>query len=92
MTEKISTGTIARTVVLIFALANQILAMFGKHAFPWTDDQVYQGITAVITVAAAIRAWWKNNSFTKVAITADTYKNKLKTEQDGADIGSSTSC
>jgi holin, SPP1 family len=88
MSEKISATTIARTAVLILALANQILAMFGKQAFPFTNDQVYLGITTVFTVVAVLRAWWKNNSFTKEAIKADIYKNKLKHVQDGADAGS----
>lgn len=75
---KVSTGTMARTVVLIIALINQILTMFGWNPLPWSDEAVYEGVTAMITVVAALVSWWKNNSFTNEAITADSYMNSLK--------------
>ena len=68
---KISKGTIARTVVLIIALINQALTMTGHNPLPWSDEQLYEGVTLVLTVAASLAAWWKNNSFTKAAIEAD---------------------
>lgn len=40
---KIQPDTIARTIVLVLALVNQALAIFGKEALPFTEDQVYQG-------------------------------------------------
>jgi SPP1 family holin len=63
--------TIARTIVLFIALANQVLAIAGKEVFPVTEDQVYQVVTLIATVGASVWAWWKNNSFTKAAIEAD---------------------
>ena len=76
--KNVKIGTIVRTIVLIVALFNQGLAMFGKEAFPITEDQVYQGATLIATVASAICAWWKNNSFTKNAIEADKVLEQLK--------------
>lgn len=70
---KVSTGTMARTVVLVIALLNQVLTMFGWNPLPWSDEEVYEGVTALITVIAAIWSWWKNNSFTGKAIEADEY-------------------
>lgn len=67
----VKTETIARTIVLFLALANQALVIFGKEAFPVTEDQVYQIVTLIATVGASVWAWWKNNSFTKAAIEAD---------------------
>jgi SPP1 family holin len=78
----IKTDTIIRTIVLIIALVNQGLAIFGKEAFPVTEDQVYQTVTLVATIASAVWAWWKNNSFTKNAIAADNVLAKLKQEQE----------
>ena len=37
-----------------------------------------QWVTAGLTSAAAIWAWWENNSFTKEALAADSYLEQLK--------------
>lgn len=76
--SQIKTDTIVRTIVLIIALANQILAILGKEAFPVTEDQVYQIVTLIVTVAASVWSWWKNNSFTEAAIEGDKVKDRLK--------------
>lgn len=78
--KNVKVDTIVRTIVLVIALANQILAIAGKDAFPVTEDQVYQGVTLIATVGASVWAWWKNNSFTKPAIEADKTLAKLKEE------------
>jgi len=69
--------TIIRTIVLIIALINQALAVCGKEAFPVTEDQVYQLVTLIITIGAAVWAWWQNNSFTRHAVLADEYLKEL---------------
>ena len=80
--KEINNGTIARTVAVIAVLINQFLIMFGKEQLPFTEDEIYQGVSMVLTVWATLWAWWKNNSFTKKAIEADKYKeNLLKTEE-----------
>lgn len=76
--NNIKTDTIARTIVLFIALANQVLAIAGKEVFPVTEDQVYQVVTLVVTIGASVWAWWKNNSFTKPAIEADKVLAQLK--------------
>lgn len=75
----VKTETIARTIVLFIALANQMLAIAGKEVFPVTEDQVYQIVSLIATVGASVWAWWKNNSFTKAAIEADKVLDQLKT-------------
>ena len=76
---KISAGTIARTISLAIALANQALAIFGKDALPFADDEIYQLISLIFTLISSAVAWWKNNSFTKYAIAADEVLNEIKT-------------
>lgn len=78
--KQITAGTIARTIVLILALANQILAMFGKQVLNIAEDDIYQIVSIVFTIGASVWSWWKNNSFTKTAIKADEYKNELQNE------------
>ncbi len=75
---KIRTDTIVRTILLVLALVNQVLAIAGKQAFPITEDQVYQLVSLIATIVASGWAWWKNNSFTQAAIEADIYKDQLK--------------
>lgn len=71
MNEKITAGTIARTIILFLALANQILGLWGIKAIPIEDDQINLIVSTLWTVVSAVVAWWKNNSFTQEAIKAD---------------------
>ena len=64
-------GTIARTVCLALALTNQILSATGHPVLPIEDGQVETLVTTVLTVAASVAAWWKNNSFTPAAKLGD---------------------
>jgi SPP1 family holin len=76
--REIKPDTIIRTVVLILALINQALAVFGKEAIPVTEDEVYQLVSLIMTIGAAVWAWWKNNSFTRAAIEGDKLKDAIK--------------
>lgn len=76
MKKKIETGTIVRTVVLAFALANQVLALSGYNPLPFAEEEVGEAVSMAITVGAALWTWWKNNSFTQDAISADEQLHK----------------
>lgn len=78
MNTKIQPDTIARTIVLALALLNQLLAIFGKGTIQIAENDIYQVVSIVWTIASAIVAWWYNNSFTKHAIRADDYLASLK--------------
>lgn len=78
MKNQISNGTIARTIFLVLALINQILTICGWNPLPFGEEEIYEGISAVLTVGASLLAWWKNNSFTPAAIAADKMKDELK--------------
>ena len=75
---KITSGTIARTVILLLALINQTLTMLGYKLIPIEDEQINDIITLAFTIGSSLAAWWKNNSFTKKAILADEYLNDMK--------------
>ena len=74
--SNVTTGTIARTIVLILALANQVLAMCGKQVLNIADDDIYQTVSLLFTIGASAAASWKNNSFTQNAINADKFLKK----------------
>lgn len=76
--KNIKSDTIARTIVLALALINQVLAIVGKDALPFTEDSIYQFCTLIATLVTSGIAWWKNNSFTQAAIEGDKVKNQLK--------------
>lgn len=78
---KINAGTVARTIVLVLALINQILAIIGKDMIDITESDIYQLCTLVATVTTSLIAWWKNNSFTEAAKLADCYMKAIK--EDG---------
>lgn len=82
MEKKISTGTIVRTVCLVLALVNQLLSVFGKSPLPIDNEQLGQFITSLLTIAAALVSWWKNNSFTQEALAADELYESLKDKPD----------
>lgn len=78
--HKISTGTLARTAVLLLALTNQVLSAFGKPVLPIESQTVEQLVTAGITTVTALISWWNNNSFTAAAIQADAELERLKNQ------------
>ena len=78
MNRKIPAATIARTVVLALALVNQLLSAAGKPVLPIDSASVEQWVTAGLTTAAAIWAWWENNSFTPEAIRADELLDQMQ--------------
>lgn len=78
---KVTKETIARTVVLALALLNQILAIAGRGQIAIAENDIYQIVSLVATIASAIVAWWKNNSFTLEALRADAFMKTLKEDK-----------
>lgn len=74
----IKPATIARTAVLALALANQILSVAGMSPLPIDSATLEPWVTTGLTTAAALWAWWKNNSFTPEAIRADELMKEMK--------------
>ncbi|MDY5231552.1 MAG: phage holin [Eubacteriales bacterium] len=67
----ITSGTIARTIILVLALLNQILTAMGHSVINISDESINTLISTGFTIVTAIVAWWKNNSFTQSALKAD---------------------
>lgn len=76
--NKVKGDTLARTACLALALANQVLAVQGREVLPFGEDQIYQLVTLLFTMVAAVIGWWKNNSFTKAALAGDRVKEEEK--------------
>ena len=67
----ISAGTIARTIILVLALVNQLLTATGHSVINISDESINTLISTGFTIVTAVIAWWKNNSFTQSALKAD---------------------
>lgn len=67
-----------RLVVLVLLLVNQTLITIGWNPLPFSEEQIFTGVSSVSTVAMAVWAWWKNNSVTEEAQEADAYMKTLK--------------
>lgn len=78
----ISAGTIARTIILVLALLNQILTATGHSVINISDESVNTLISTGFTIVTAIVAWWKNNSFTQSALKADEVMKELKSNKE----------
>lgn len=78
---KPTTSTIVRVGLLIVALINLALQMFGIVPEDVVgDSSFYEAGSYILTAVVAIVNMWKNNSFTKEAIEADAYMAQLKLE------------
>lgn len=75
---KISKGTLIRTVILVLAIANNALALWGKSPLPIDDAMVEEVVSFLFTTAAALVTWWKNNSFTQAALIGDAAMERAR--------------
>lgn len=64
-------GTVIRTVLLLIALINQTMLMFGKSPLDITEDQVnqladalYTAGSVIFTIGTTLMTWFKNNYVT----------------------------
>ena len=74
---KLDAGTITRPVVLILTLANAVLSILGKDKIDFAENDIYQFVTAILTVIVPVWTWWENNAFTKNARKAEDYRKNL---------------
>lgn len=56
---------IVRLVVLGILLANQSLMLYGWNPLPFSEEQIYEGVSTVATIGVAVWAWFKDNPVTK---------------------------
>ncbi|MBM7542350.1 SPP1 phage holin family protein [Amphibacillus cookii] len=77
--------TWGRMIALFLMLLNQLgLSFFDFKLLPFTDDDIYQGVSVLISIIVTVWASWKNNSFTLEAQHADQHLKGGK--QDGKNI------
>ncbi len=72
----VSVQTWVRTAILLMALINQALVIFGITSKEFEPEEWTQYASYALTAVTAIWSWWKNNSFTEKAQEADNLINK----------------
>lgn len=71
--KNVGTSTWVRSAVLLIALINQALVVFGVTDKSIDIDAAINYISYFLTAACAVWSWWKNNSFTAKAQRADEF-------------------
>ena len=63
--KSVGKGTVVRTIMLLIAIANQVVACLGATSFasaPW-----YQVLSVIVTAVTALWTAWQNNDWTYFA-------------------------
>lgn len=76
--KKISRETIIRSLMLLIGVINTVCVLLGWNPLDIDESAIYDSVSAVYMVAVTAWAWWKNNSFTHAAISADSVKETMK--------------
>ena len=77
--KKVDKSVWVRVIALFLVLANQIsVSFFEFKLLPFADEEIYEGVSIVVTTAVAFWTSWKNNSFTDEAQIADEYLKQEK--------------
>lgn len=75
---KATVSTISRLIMVVIALANQILAITGTYQIPSLNEDelciVATGITAIIMLVV----YWYNNSWSDDAVVCDSLLNMMR--------------
>lgn len=74
--KNISIGTWVRLILLIGVIVCNGLSSFGIS--PSQGSTVWNIILIIATALISLLSYWKNNSFTEAAITADKLLQELK--------------
>ncbi len=71
-------NAIIRLVVLAVLLFNQALTTLGYNPLPFSEAEIFEGVSALATTVVAVWSWWKNAPITKEAKEAQKLLEELK--------------
>ena len=69
----VKVGTWVRGILLIISFVNMALSAAGKAPIPADYNELYTIVSVIFSVLVGTSAYWKNNSFTDAAQTADKF-------------------
>lgn len=71
--SNVKVGTWVRGILLIISFVNMALSAAGKAPIPTDYNELYTIVSVIFSVLVGISTYWKNNSFTEAAQTADKF-------------------
>lgn len=81
---------IVNLVVLAILLVNQALIIFGYNPLPFSEEQIFEGISTLATVIVTLYTYYKNNNITKEAQQAQEFLDELKQaklDEENSEVG-----
>ena len=73
---------IIRLLVATIVLLNQVLVAYGWNPIPYSEEEIYSGLSALASAITVLWIWWKNNNVTKEAQQAQKHLDELKAKGD----------
>ena len=74
----INTETVAGVLILLVALINAVLQMFGINALPIENDEVTNIVSTVFLIVTALWNTYKNRNISTASQTAQQITNAIK--------------
>ena len=74
----ITAETIAGILILLLALVNATLQMFGINTLPIENDEVTNIVSTVFLIATALWNTWKNRNITTASQVAQNITDSIK--------------
>ena len=80
----VSTEAVTGILILLLALVNAVLQMFGVETLPINNEEVSTIISTVFLIVTALYNTWKNRNITSASQTAQeiTVAKKEETDED----------
>ena len=75
---KVKTGTVARLIVLLVTLINELLNTLGIYSALPINSGVIDMVSLGLVIAASFWCYWKNNSWSAEATVGDVIMKSLK--------------
>lgn len=77
-------AAIVRLIVLVVLVVNQALVTIGWSPLPFSEEEIFEGVSSVATAVVAVWAWYRNNNLTDEAVEADKImRAKKKRNKNG---------
>ena len=74
----VPTETVIGVLILLLALINAVLQMFGKNVLPISNEEVSNIVSTVFLIVTALYNTWKNRNITVASQVAQNITDSIK--------------
>ena len=82
----VKVGTWVRGILLSISFVKMALSAAGKAPIPADYNELYTIVSVIFSILVGISAYWKNNSFTEAAQTADKFLHEQGDAKEDAGV------